>query len=130
MSTNEWWMLTFACLIGLATGGGLGWAWTRKRVKKRLRNLAEELHRYAVALQKSKAAVARLQAELDTSRTAMTRQLAHRGVEPARALARTEGRLKAAYRELDFLRRRVVPDSIQDDTVEGFASTRPMHDLM
>jgi succinate dehydrogenase/fumarate reductase flavoprotein subunit len=130
MSTNEWWMLALCGSLGAVTGGGLTLVWARARFGARLRNAADELQRHAALVQKSKAALARLQTELDNSRGAMTRQRASRVTEPAVAIAQTEERLKAAYEELDALRRRPAQDSEAAELTDGFAATRPMYDAM
>jgi hypothetical protein len=69
----------------------------------------------------------RSQTELEQLRQGFQRQLASASDEPRAALARAEARLRAAYDEIDRLRRAqahetTVPAGLGD----GFAATRPM----
>ena len=73
-------------------------------------------------------AQSRAQADLEQSRNVFKRQLAAAAAEPRAALERTEERLKAAYAELDRLRRMGAPDTGSAELTDGFAATRPMRD--
>jgi hypothetical protein len=73
----------------------------------------------------------RAQTELEQARNSFKRQLAVVADEPRAAAARAEERLRAAYDELDRLRRSgAPPDTATAELSDGFAATRPMREGM
>ncbi len=73
----------------------------------------------------------RSQTEIEQLRQAARRQLAAASAEPQAAVARAESRMRAAYEEIDRLRRSKAPDTtVRADLSDGFAATRPMVDGM
>lgn len=130
MSTNGWWILVaVGLLLGLGAGGWLALRIARNRFDAQLRRVADEIaQRHAATIEQLRAAQVRAQTELEQSRTSFKRQLAVMAAEPRAALERAEDRLKAAYAELDRLRRGgTAPDSGMTELTDGFAATRPMH---
>lgn len=133
MRTNEWWVLVgVALMLGTAVGVWVTLHRARTRFDVRLRRTVEELHqRYAGAADQLRAAQVRAQTELEQARNAFKRQLAVVAEEPRAAAARAEERLRAAYDELDRLRRgSYSPDTTASVLSDGFAATRPMRDGM
>ena len=131
MTTNGWWMLTgIALLAGAIAGAGLTLRIARVRHAAQMRRASDDLqHRFAASLDRSRAAQARAQAELEQTRAAVRRQLAVALEEPRAAAARAEERLRAAYVEIDRLRRASPPvDGVHAELSDGFAATRPMHE--
>ena len=69
--------------------------------------------------------------EVDLSGSSFKRQLAVAADEPRAAAARAEERLRAAYDEMDRMRRDgKPPDTTSPELNDGFAATRPMRDGM
>jgi len=129
MSTNVWWMLVAVGLVlGIAAGGWIALRVARQRFDAQLRRATDEVsQRHAAMIDQLRAAQVRAQTELEQSRNSFKRQLAVMAAEPRAALERAEDRLKAAYAELDKLRRGSAPDSGLTELTDGFAATRPMH---
>lgn len=129
MSTTAWWVLVgVVLLLGAAAGGWAALQYASKRFDARLKRASEEIHQRHVALgEQLRAANVRAQVELEQSRSSFKRQLAAMAAEPRAALERSEDRLKAAYAELDRLRRKAEPEAEQPELSQGFAATEPMH---
>jgi molecular chaperone GrpE (heat shock protein) len=118
-----------ALIAGGVIGGWGAWRFARKRFKTQLRRAIDELQqRNAAMAEQLRTAQARAQADLEQVRSAFKRQLAEMAAEPRAAVERSEERLKAAYAELDRLRRKSAPDSGPSELTDGFAATRPMRD--
>lgn len=133
MRTNEWWVLLGVALaFGGAAGGWFALRLASRRFDVRLRRAVEELHqRYAATTDQLRAAQVRAQTELEQARNSFKRQLAVVADEPRAATARAEERLRAAYDELDRLRRGGrPPDTATAELSDGFAATRPMREGM
>ncbi len=130
MSTNAWWILVVAGLmLGIVAGGWFTLRVARNRFEEQLRRATDEVsQRHAAMIDQLRAAQVRAQTELEQSRNSFKRQLAVMAAEPRAALERAEDRLKAAYAELDRLRRgNAAPDSGLSELHDGFAATQPMH---
>ena len=132
MTTDTGWLLTaLALVLGAAAGGWLGLRLGSSRSKTRLRRTIEELQqKHAAASDQLRAAQVRAQTELEQVRSSFKRQLASVADEPRAAAARAEERLRAAYDELDRLRRGGPSDTAPSDLGDGFAATRPMREGM
>jgi hypothetical protein len=132
MSTETWWVLVgVALLVGAAIGGWLTLRVARMRYDARLRRATEDLKKkHAAASEQLRAAQLRAQTELEQQRSSFKQQLAVVADEPRAAMLRAEERLKAAYAEIDRLRRGPAPDTAPSDLHDGFAATRPMRDGM
>ncbi len=122
--------------LGLALGAIAG-SWVTlwivgARHAAALRRLRDDLQRESDAVVKQfRIAQLRSQTEIEQLRQAGRRQLATAGAEPQAAVARAESRLRAAYEEIDRLRRGEENDTtIRADLSDGFAATRPMVDGM
>lgn len=129
MSTNVGWILVaVGVLLGSVAGGWITLRLARNRFDAQLRRVADEIgQRHSATIEQLRAAQVRAQTELEQSRNSFKRQLAVMAAEPRAALERAEDRLKAAYAELDRLRRGHVADSGMTELTDGFAATRPMH---
>ena len=129
MTTNTWWLLVGAALILGAVAGGWGALYVmRTRFSAQLRRATDELRqRNAAMSEQLRTAQVRSQTELEQARNTFKRQLADLAAEPRIAQERTEARLKAAYAELDRLRKAGV-DTAPTDLSDGFAATRPMRE--
>jgi hypothetical protein len=133
MTAAVWWVLVGAALVsGAAAGGWFAYGMARTRYASRLRRATEELHqRHAATVEQMRTAQARAQSELEQTRNSFKRQLAVVAAEPRAAAARAEERLRAAYDELDRLRRAgAPPDTGTSELADGFAATRPMREGM
>ena len=133
MTSNAWWVLAgVALLLGAGGGAWAGLRLARMRFDSRLRRVTEELHqRHAGTADQLRAAQVRAQTELEQARSSFKRQLAVVADEPRAAAARAEERLRAAYDELDRLRRDgAAPDTHTAELSDGFAPTRPMREGM
>jgi hypothetical protein len=133
MTTNEWWMLvSLALAVGLAAGGWVGLRFAGKRHAAATSRLTDELlQRFSGTLAQVRAAQVRAQTELEQARNSFRRQLAVVADEPRAAAARAEERLRAAYDEMDRMRRGAMPpDTASAELTDGFAPTRPMYDGM
>jgi ElaB/YqjD/DUF883 family membrane-anchored ribosome-binding protein len=131
VTTNEWWMLVGLALItGAASGGWLAARALRARHSAELRESSEELQQqFAAAVEKLRDTKARAQTELEQTRSAFKRQLAASAEEPRAATLRAEERLRAAYAEMDRMRRAgIPPDTGSAEFNDGFAATRPMRE--
>jgi uncharacterized membrane protein YccC len=130
MSTSVWWILVIAGLmLGTVAGGWVTLRLARNRFDAQLRKATDEVsQRQATTIEQLRTAQLRAQSELEQTRSSFKRQLAAMAAEPRAALERAEGRLKAAYAELDRLRGSShAPDSGMAELTDGFAATRPMH---
>lgn len=133
MTTEIWWVLIgVALLLGAAAGGLIAFRVLRQRFASRLRRTTDELQRRQVATtEQLRSAQVRAQTELEQTRAAFKRQLAVVAAEPRAAAARAEERLRAAYDELDRLRRgAVATETGPSELGDGFAATRPMREGM
>jgi molecular chaperone GrpE (heat shock protein) len=129
MTSNGWWMLLgLASLLGAFAGGMLVMRLARVRHAAHLRHTTDELQKkFAATIDQLRAAHVRAQTELEQVRNAFKQQLAAATDEPRAAAARAEQRLRAAYDELDRLRREAKPDdTARAELSDGFAATRPM----
>jgi triphosphoribosyl-dephospho-CoA synthetase len=133
MTSNEWWMLIgLALAVGLIAGGWAMLQLARRRHAAETRRLTDELlQRFSNTLAQLRSAQVRAQTELEQARNSFRRQLAVVADEPRAAAARAEERLRAAYEEMDRLRRGArFADTMVDEGIDGFAATRPMRDGM
>ena len=130
MSTSTWWILVVTGLmLGTVAGGWVALRLARSRFDAQLRKATDEVsQRQTAMIEQLRSAQLRAQSELEQTRSSFKRQLASMTAEPRAALERAEGRLKAAYAELDRLRGSGnAPDSGMAELTDGFAATRPMH---
>jgi hypothetical protein len=131
MTTVSWWgLIVLALGIGAALGSALTWHAARSRFDSRLRLTASELKdRHATEADELRAAQTRAQAELVQARVLFKRQLASAAEGPRATALQAEERLRAAYDEMDRLRRESSRAARADpDAPDGFAATRPMPD--
>ena len=130
MTTYAWWgLVAVALCVGAALGAGLALRLIRPRHAAQLRSAGEDLQqRFTATIDQMRTGQVRAQTELEQVRGGVKRQLATATEELRAATVRAEERLRAAYEELDRLRR----DGNSADTVnaelDGFAVTRPMRD--
>jgi hypothetical protein len=133
MTTNGWWMLVgLALLVGAAAGGWLTLRVARMRHASQMRKANDELQqKFSATIDQLRAAHVRAQTELEQARNSFKRQLSVVADEPRAAAARAEERLRAAYEELDRIRREGRPaDTMSSELSDGFAATRPMREGM
>ncbi len=133
MTSNGWWILVgLGMLVGLAAGCWATWRFAGMRHASAMRRANDELQqRFASTIDQLRAAQVRAQTEFEQSRNSFERQLAVVADEPRAALARAEERLRAAYDEMDRMRRGgSPPDTASADLSDGFAATRPMREGM
>ncbi len=126
--------------VGLALGSGmgaavgllLGWLLARRRHAEQLRVAHDEMaKKLAFGADQVRAVQARSQADLDHARAGFKRQLAAAAEAPVAAMKQAEQRLRAAYDEIDRMRRATLDtDSARSELSDGFAATRPMRDGM
>ena len=131
MTSNGWWMLVgLALLLGAAAGAWLALRVAGPRHAAQLRKANDEQQRqFSATVDQLRAAQVRAQTELEQQRNGFKRQLAAAADEPRAAAARAEERLRAAYEELDRLRRgNTPPDTSRAELGDGFAATRPMRE--
>ena len=131
MTSNGWWIVVGLALVaGFIGGGWAAWRFASVRHASALRKANDELQqKFAGTIDQLRAAQVRAQTELEQSRNSFKRQLAVVADEPRAALARAEERLRAAYDEMDRMRRGgKPPDSASADLSDGFAATRPMRE--
>lgn len=131
MTSNGWWMLVgLALLLGVAAGALLALRVAGARHAAQLRKASDELQqRFSATIDQLRASQVRAQTELEQQRNGFKRQLAAAAEEPRAAAARAEERLRAAYDELDRLRRGGnPPDTSRAELTDGFAVTRPMRE--
>ena len=129
-TSNFWAMLVLAALAGAALGSGLTWRVAQRQLASRLKVTATELkHLHASEAKELRAAQTRAQSELEQARASFKRQLASAAEGPRAAALKAEERLRAAYDEMDRLRRessRAAKADSDSDSNDGFAATRPM----
>lgn len=100
------------------------------RFQSKLRSTADELkHQHASEAEELRSAQTRAQAELVQARALFKRQLASAAEGPRAAAMQAEERLRAAYDELDRLRREADRKSKGRESNDGFAATRPMPEV-
>ena len=129
MTTSSFWgMIVLASLIGAGLGAALAWRAARSRFRARLAVTAQELqHQHASVTKELRAAQARAQTELEQARQSFKRQLASAAEGPRAATMMAEERLRAAYDELDRLRRQATRLAKPElETNDGFAATQTM----
>lgn len=132
MTTYGWWGLIAGALCsGAALGGWLTLRLACSRHTAQLRQASDELQqRFAAKIDQLRAAQVRVQTELEQARSGFKRQLAVATEEPRAVAARAEERLRAAYDELDRLRRNGKLADTGNAELDGFALTRPMRQGM
>jgi MinD-like ATPase involved in chromosome partitioning or flagellar assembly len=133
MTSNGWWMLIgLALLAGVAVGGWVTLRIAQLRHTAQSRRAIDEVQqKLAATIDQLRAVQVRAQTELEQVRNSFKRQLAVVADEPRAAAARAEERLRAAYEELDRLRRGSrVPDTKPSELSDGFAATRPMRESL
>lgn len=131
MTSNGWWILVgVALVVGFMAGAWMAWRIARVRQASALRGQNDELQqKFAGTIDQLRAAQVRAQTELEQVRNSFKRQLAAAAEEPRAAAERAEERLRAAYDELDRMRRgSKPPDTASADLTDGFAATRPMRE--
>ena len=131
MTNNGWWMLVgVALLVGAAASAWLTLRIARLRHAAALRRANDGLQqKFSATIDQLRAAQVRTQTELEQARHSFKRQLAVVADEPRAAVARAEERLRAAYAEMDKMRRAgAPPDTSTSDLSDGFAATRPMRE--
>lgn len=133
MTSNEWGLLVgLAFVLGAIAGSWLTLGVLGARHAAALRRLSDEHQRQSDAVvDQFRAAQLRSQTEIESLRQSSLREIANAGDEPREATARAEARLRAAFDEIDRLRRNMTADTtIRADLGNGFADTRPMMDGM
>ena len=133
MTTNGWWILFGAALVvGAIVGSWVTLLVARGRHATQIRRSNDELQqKFTATIDHLRAAQVRAQTELEQARHSFKRQLASAGDAPRAAVARAEERLRAAYDEMDRLRRDgAPPDTGTSELSDGFAATRPMREGM
>ena len=133
MSSNGWWVLVGVALLAGAVAGA--WATLRiaqmRHASQSRRALEELQQKFSATIDQLRAAQVRSQTELEQARNSFKRQLAVVAEEPRAATARAEERLRAAYEELDRIRRgNHPPDTKSAELGDGFAATRPLREGM
>lgn len=133
MTNSGWW-------LGVALGGGigtvvgllLGWLLARRRHAEQLQVATDEMaKKLAFGADQVRAVQARSQADLDHARAGFKRQLAAASEAPVVAMKLAEERLRAAYDEIDSMRRAALAANTgSSELSDGFAATRPMRDGM
>ena len=128
--TNDYFLawLGLALLVGAALGAGAAWHTAQRRFASRLNVTAKQIQlQHASEAKELRAAQLRAQSELEQARQSFKRQLATAAEGPRAAAMRAEERLRAAYDELDRLRRESNRESRNEtSTTDGFAATQPM----
>jgi hypothetical protein len=130
--TGQGWGLWIG--LGLVLGA-IGGSWVTlwllgARHAAALRRMRDDFQRQSDAVvSQFRVTQLRSQTELEQLRQTNQRKLATASDEPRAAVARAEMRLRAAYEEIDRLRRGNAPQTtIRADLTDGFAATRPMVD--
>lgn len=134
MATGSGWesmaFATLAFAAGGALGGVVAWRAAMSRLHSKLRRTADELkHQHASEAEELRSAQTRAQAELVQARALFKRQLVSAAEGPRAAAMQAEERLRAAYDELDRLRREANRAAKGRDGADGFAATRPMPEV-
>jgi hypothetical protein len=116
--------------FGAALGASVAWRAARSRFDSTLRLTADQLkNAHASEADQLRSAQTRAQAELLQARAQFKRQLASAAEGPRAAAMQAEERLRAAYDELDRLRREATRASRDNNAPDGFAATRPMPEV-
>ncbi len=128
------WESMVVAAAAFAAGGGVGgvlaWRAAQSRFVSKLSRTADELkHQHASEAEELRSAQTRAQAELVQARTLFKRQLASAAEGPRAAALQAEERLRAAYDELDRLRRETDRAAKGREGNDGFAATRPMPEV-
>jgi hypothetical protein len=125
-----WGLIALALVVGAGLGATLAWRLAQARFKSQLRHTADELqHRHEFTANELRAAQLRAQSELDLARQSFKRQLAAATEGPQAAVLQAEERLRAAYDDIDRLRRLAKrAGSAAPQRADGFAATQPMPD--
>jgi hypothetical protein len=129
MTTGSvWGWVVLAFGIGVALGSAMTWRVAHSRFNARLQLTADELqNRHASEADELRGAQMRAQSELEQARVSFKRQLATAAQGPRAATLKAEERLRAAYDEMDRLRRAATRAArAESDAPDGFAATRPM----
>lgn len=131
MTTSIFWgSILLSCLAGAGLGSALTWRAAQRSLTIKLNRTASDLQqRHADEAKELRAAQARAQSELEQARASFKRQLSSAAEGPRAAALKAEERLRAAYDEMDRLRReasRVSKVESDADSNDGFAATRPM----
>jgi hypothetical protein len=127
-----WVYLGLVLLFGAAVGWAIAMRVSRANFVAQLRATTDELeHRNVSAASELRTVQARAQRELELARLSFKRQLASAGDNPRVAMLDAEERLRAAYDELDRLRRAVPPSrpanaKVEKEKPDGFAATLVM----
>lgn len=134
MTASSGWGLivvgVIAMCIGIALGAAFAGRAARTRFDSKLRLTADEMkQRHASEADELRSAQTRAQAELVQARALFKRQLASAAEGPRAAAMQAEERLRAAYDELDRVRRESNRAAKGDDANDGFAATRPMPEV-
>ena len=129
MTTSAFWgAIVLALVIGGALGALVAWRTAQRGLQSRLNLTAQELrHQHAAEANELRAAQTRAQSELEQARQSFRRQLATAAEGPRAAVLKAEERLRAAYDEMDRLRREATRAAKPDaDSNDGFAATQTM----
>ena len=132
MTSGEFWgYLGLTLLMGAAIGWAIAMRVSRSNFVAQLRATTEQLEqRSSAAANELRTVQARAQRELELARLSFKRQLASAGDQPRAAMLDAEERLRAAYDELDRLRRSPPPrpagGKAEREKTDGFASTLVM----
>jgi uncharacterized membrane protein YccC len=131
-NSGWWWGMTLGGATGIVVGLLLGWLLARRRHAAQLRRASDEMEKkLAFGADQVRAVQARSQADLDQARAGFKRQLAAASEAPVAAMKQAEERLRAAYDEIDRMRRAALAaDTGSSELSDGFAATRPMRDGM
>lgn len=131
MTSGEFWgYLGLTLSIGVAIGWAIAMRVSRMNFVTQLRTTTEQLEqRNSAAANELRTVQTRAQRELELARLSFKRQLASAGDRPRAAMLDAEERLRAAYDELDRLRRSQTPQrqpSAKSEKSDGFATTLVM----
>ncbi len=130
MTSGEFWgYLGLTLFIGGAIGWAIAMRMSRANFVAQLRATSDQLEqRNSAAANELRTVQARAQRELELARLSFKRQLASAGDKPRAAMLDAEERLRAAYDELDRLRRSPPPrgTSVKVEKSDGFATTLVM----
>ncbi len=132
MTSGEFWgYLGLTLLIGTAIGWAIAMRVSRTNFVAQLRATTDQLEqRNSAAADELRTVQTRAQRELELARLSFKRQLASAGDRPRAAMLDAEERLRAAYDELDRLRRSPPARSAgakgEKEKSDGFANTLVM----
>lgn len=131
MSGEFWGYLGVTLLMGGAIGWAIAMRVSRVNFVAQLRTTTDQLEqRNSAAATELRTVQTRAQRELELARLSFKRQLASAGDRPRAAMLDAEERLRAAYDELDRLRRspppRLASAKGEKEKSDGFATTLVM----